>query len=29
MDIKKIGKVVGVFALGVVTGGASVWFWKK
>ena len=29
MEAKKVLKVVGVFALGVVTGGASVWFWKK
>ena len=29
MDTKKVLKVVGVFALGVVTGGTSVWFWKK
>jgi hypothetical protein len=29
MDTKKVLKAVGIFALGVVTGGTSVWFWKK
>ena len=29
MDAKKIGKAVGLFVLGAVTGGSAVWWWKK